>query len=158
MRSTNPQVELDQPAVRHRFGQIGAHWRSPRTMDRGWLPLVLLLMLGVSGCGALAERPGSRAEDRLISTAIEKLVVAAHPEIEMKHYDRFYWRDLGGNVIGTYVLANDGLVQSPEEWGKSYWVSPHDRPIIMDGGCTVVNVRYDLANERLVSVSCNGEA
>lgn len=38
------------------------------------------------------------------------------------------------------------------------WVSETDFPLIMDGGCGVITLSYNLAAQRVEHITCNGEA
>jgi hypothetical protein len=47
----------------------------------------------------------------------------------------------GGNEPGTHIVA-----------------SPHAFPLISDGGCHILHIRYDLDAQRVESLQCNGLA
>jgi hypothetical protein len=58
-------------------------------------------------------------------------------------------------VIATYIISgsDERLV------GKRRWMADkRDLPMVMDGGCMVVNVVYDLAKKKVEQSSCNGVA
>lgn len=68
-------------------------------------------------------------------------------------YERFYaWegRDDGvRKVFGTYVRG--------QGTGR-HWVSQNELPLVMDGGCDIVTLTYDVEADRIERVECNGEA
>lgn len=103
-----------------------------------------------------AEPPSST--DNVLSTAIEAQVIATHPEVELDRYARFYFHENEDYVIGTYLFANEASEPLEGRAGETYWVAPSDVPMVMDGGCSVFNVRYHLLTETLVSAFCNGDA
>lgn len=39
-----------------------------------------------------------------------------------------------------------------------HWVAETDLPVIMDGGCGLISLSYDVAAGRIEHVECNGEA
>lgn len=50
-------------------------------------------------------------------------------------------------------------VASQTPAGKRRWYkSARSLPFISDGGCTQVNVEYDILSQRVIAVSCNGYA
>lgn len=118
---------------------------------------VLALALVSCGGGGTASQSPSLLEAG-IAEAIEKQVIAQHPEFDLRHYMRLYRHDDYGNIDGTYLLASTGGLPSKWNGGKSYWVRQSEVPQVLDGGCAVINVRYHVASKTLVSVSCNGEA
>ena len=68
-------------------------------------------------------------------------------------YERFYaWeaRDDGvRKVFGTYVRG---------QGGGRHWVTQNELPLVMDGGCDIVTLTYDVEADRIERVECNGEA
>jgi hypothetical protein len=68
----------------------------------------------------------------------------------LKSYNRVYVRT-GAGWVGVFNSANDDI-------GHAEIVDSEDMlPGIMDGGCTVVNVKFD-ENQNFLSAFCNGEA
>ncbi len=39
-----------------------------------------------------------------------------------------------------------------------HWVAENEFPVIMDGGCGVISLSYDVAAQRIEHVTCNGDA
>ena len=77
-------------------------------------------------------------------------------------YLRFYTGDRkdGRPVVrGTFVLQGlwDHLLQRPAAAPINI-VEKADMPIILDGGCAVVNLEFDTQRKQIVSISCNGNA
>jgi len=101
--------------------------------------------------------PGSSvdAEDHaLIMAQIEQQVQLPANAHKLNKYARYYAAD-GTRVIATYIISgsDERLV------GKRRWMADkRDLPMVMDGGCMVVNVVYDLAKKKVEQSSCNGVA
>jgi hypothetical protein len=71
-------------------------------------------------------------------------------------YDRFYAYagDGGGKIVVAIYVRHD-----PGGPGKGRrWVAARDLPLIFDGGCSVVNLLFDLEADKVVKLSCNGRA
>jgi hypothetical protein len=89
-----------------------------------------------------------------IMDEIERQVQLPPEAGELQQYARYYAFD-GESVIGTYMSSgeNDPLR------GKRLWLADRrDLPILMDGGCAVVNVVYDPPTQRVENTFCNGQA
>jgi hypothetical protein len=52
-------------------------------------------------------------------------------------------------VVGTYQHSGGGVVIEK---------SSHDLPIVYDGGCDFINIKYDVSKKRFIDVFCNGVA
>lgn len=67
-------------------------------------------------------------------------------------YDRYYaWeeRDDGvRKVLGTYVRG---------ERPQRHWVRQNDLPLVLDGGCDIVTLTYDVDADRIERVECNSD-
>jgi hypothetical protein len=69
-------------------------------------------------------------------------------------YARYYaWRDGkdGRKVVAVWQNLTG------ERPGR-HWVTERDFPVIMDGGCGVVSLTWDVATARIEQVACNGYA
>lgn len=68
----------------------------------------------------------------------------------LQDYDRFYaLGPRGKRVIGVYVLSSNA--------GQRRWLEDYRKlPSILDGGCSIVNVRYDIAAKNIEAAFCNG--
>ena len=61
----------------------------------------------------------------------------------------------------TYMFGERKVLAIYTSYGQPgrVWVSrPADFPIVFDGGCSVVNVVYDLKTQLFTQVACNGDA
>lgn len=70
-------------------------------------------------------------------------------------YERSYaWQQRGDGVrkvIGVYL--------TPEGSNRGRrWVMESELPLILDGGCSMITLSYDVAAQRIEHVTCNGEA
>src|SRR5216683_1484350 len=107
----------------------------------------------------LAQAASSRSwlPDRGTIDEIEAAIAmpaGAHP---VAAYLRFYTGDRKDGrpvVLGTFVLRD--LLQRPA--APINIVKKADMPIILDGGCAVVNLEFDTQRKQVVSISCNGNA
>jgi hypothetical protein len=67
--------------------------------------------------------------------------------------------ELDTNLTGHKVDCPDLKQADDLKPGQRRWFADNrDFPIIMDGGCAVVNVVFDPARRWLKSVTCNGDA
>jgi hypothetical protein len=70
-------------------------------------------------------------------------------------YARYYaWQQRGDGVRKVVAVYQNLTGERP---GR-HWVTERDFPVIMDGGCGVVTLSYDVAAQRIEHVSCNGLA
>jgi hypothetical protein len=75
----------------------------------------------------------------------------AHP---LSLYDRYYAKGEGkdtGFIVGIFRYNAD-------QKGDVHIVKYSSLPIVFDGGCNVVRIRYSVDNHRIESAECNGEA
>jgi len=79
---------------------------------------------------------------------IEARVVMPKEAGPLNSYRRFYYRK-GGKVVGVYVAG--------EKPGREWIARRVDAPLIMDGGCSVVNVHFDTSSKE-IQAFCNGVA
>lgn len=67
-------------------------------------------------------------------------------------YERYYaWEareDGVRKVFGTYVRGHGS--------GR-HWVNQNELPLVMDGGCGIVTLTYDVDADRVERVECNGD-
>lgn len=93
------------------------------------------------------------SDPNAIMDRIEALISLPAGASPLPLYERFYaWeaRDDGvRKVFGTYVRGG-----SP---GR-HWVNQNELPLVMDGGCDIVTLTYDVDADRIERVECNGEA
>ncbi|MEL6877547.1 MAG: hypothetical protein AAGL68_05545 [Pseudomonadota bacterium] len=98
--------------------------------------------------------PTSEESRTRIMDEIERQVQLPPDADEFQQYAQYYAYD-GDRVIATYITSggNDPLK------GKRLWLADRrDLPVLMDGGCAVVNVIYDPLAQRVEHIFCNGLA
>ena len=108
------------------------------------LTILLFISFILSACTDRDADP----HDKLMNRIEEQLVLPQGAE-PISKYDRFYTRD-GKIVVGTLVLGKSGS----RSWVKSI----SDLPQVFDGGCGVINVRYNPKSDTVENVHCNGVA
>ena len=104
--------------------------------------IYLFTFLLVGGCTHTLSR-----EDALMRT-MESQITLPDGAAPLRRYRRYYaWANNEYHtVVAIYVLG-----------GKSgrLWLSENDMPIVLDGGCTVVNFTYYPESKRISSPECN---
>lgn len=73
-------------------------------------------------------------------------------------YRRYY---TGITIHGHRMIQGELVLASTDEDGRPgvYPVGGvEDFPLIADGGCSVVNLLYDIAAKRITAITCNGYA
>jgi hypothetical protein len=78
--------------------------------------------------------------------------------IPLKKYLRYY---AGATVNGRRMIRGEFVLFNAFDSSKRpgvYIVAEDGLPVVFDGGCTVVNLLYDLKTARIVEISCNGIA
>ena len=101
-------------------------------------------------CAAGAQSSVAAPTQAEIRT-LEASVVLPPGASPLSKYNRHYAVVVQGSIrhiLGVYI--GDG--------GKLYVTTPEKLPRVLDGGCGVVNVEYDVTTNRFLSVTCNGEA
>ncbi len=71
----------------------------------------------------------------------------------LSDYERFYAVDDSSGkpvLVGVFVASHDKAGIKIVEHNKL--------PLILDGGCSIINVRYALDEKRMISIQCNGVA
>lgn len=86
-----------------------------------------------------------------------RLPAGSHP---LELYGRNYAFSGDGRVVAVYYSPADDRGRALYALaGERRW---HDwegeLPFIMDGGCSIVHVTYEIATQHILSVSCNGVA
>jgi hypothetical protein len=127
-------------------------------------PLQLLAVLLAIGCAQApaqnnqsAPQPaaGANAEQEAIMDRIEREVRLPEGAGQLATYARYYaWqqREDGVRKVIAFYLHLSG-----HEPGR-YWVAENALPLILDGGCGMITLSYDVAAQRIEHVSCNGVA
>jgi hypothetical protein len=95
-------------------------------------------------------------------TALEATVKVpggyGHPPIPLKEYQRYY---AGVTISDRRMIRGEFLLSDAFDSSKGpgvYIVAEDGLPVVSDGGCSVVNLLYDLKTARIVSINCNGIA
>jgi hypothetical protein len=109
--------------------------------------LLVTTLLLLTECSSASEQREAKLMNEIETTI--KLPAGAEP---LREYSRYYAYGQKGEVLGIY--AGKYLDRSDgREWVKD----PKHLPMIMDGGCGVVNVRFDIRSKK-IEAYCNGEA
>lgn len=102
-----------------------------------------------------AQAPAPADEQVAIMDRIERdvrLPEGAGPLVSYARYYAWQQREDGiRKVIAVYVQLEG---HAP---GRR-WVAENELPLIMDGGCSLVGLSYNVAAQRIDNVGCNGEA
>jgi hypothetical protein len=118
----------------------------------------LLVLTGAPAPARPAQTPAAAAaaptaEQEAIMDRIEREVRLPEGADPLGAYLRYYALHQDGHgtrvVIGYYVRST-----SP---GRR-WVDETEQPMIDDGGCSIVQVVYDLATQSIQNAYCNGVA
>lgn len=100
----------------------------------------------------------SEVADSEIAKVIELRLLKTHRDIELERFARFYSHVDSNHVEATFLFANAGYQPIVGQAGHAHWVSPDQVPRVMDGGCSVINIRYHVPSKTIVSMFCNGDA
>jgi len=103
-----------------------------------------------------ATPPNSEAQAREeLMDRIERQLRLPEGAAPLASYARYYaWQQRGDDrrkVVAVYLGVGE---RTP---GRR-WVEETEFPLILDGGCGLVSLSYDLAAQRIEHVTCNGEA
>lgn len=128
------------------------------------LLLALLLAFGCTQAPAQnnrmgrqpAAQPDPEEQARLdLMARIERDVRLPERARPLASYARFYaWQQREDGIRKVVAVYEDVTGARP---GRR-WVTETDFPLIMDGGCSVISLSYDVAARRIEHVTCNGEA
>ncbi len=125
-------------------------------------PFQLLALFCLLGC---AQAPAQNAQNNLQTaapTADEQRSIMDRIEHDVRlpegagplaAYGRYYaWQSREDGV--RKVLA----IYVREAGPARHWVAENALPAVLDGGCGIVSLSYDVAAQRIEHVACNGEA
>jgi hypothetical protein len=83
------------------------------------------------------------------------LPMVPSPSGPLKDYARYY----AGIVQNGHRMIRGELVAFDARQRGSVHITSVDKfPVIMDGGCGVVNLLYDVETGKIISIGCNGLA
>jgi hypothetical protein len=103
----------------------------------------------------LGAAPAPAGEQEALMARIEARVVMPRGADPIAGYDRAYAWDpdapAASRVIAIYVRVD-------ANWVGRRWVAADALPVVMDGGCSVVTLTYDVASDRVEQIGCNGYA
>jgi hypothetical protein len=98
--------------------------------------------------------------DRTLVQALEGRITMPEGAGPMVDYARFYSAEQRGThriVVGIFVINypadTTGTNAVPP---GAYIVTRRELPAVLDGGCRVVTIQYDVELDSIRSVSCNG--
>lgn len=103
----------------------------------------------LSACG-----PAAASDPEALMARIEAGVAMPRESYPLASYERAYAWDPHAPGHSKVVAIYLHLGGRP---GRR-WVAPDALPVVMDGGCGVVSLRYDIASGRIESIACNGYA
>lgn len=89
-----------------------------------------------------------------LANEIESQVAMPKGAGPLKDYSRFYAEAPAGKIVGLYIRGGSGDLPA----GARRWVRFDALPGIDDGGCSVVNIVFDLATRKVEKAFCNGLA
>jgi hypothetical protein len=102
--------------------------------------------------------PGLNAvetEQEQLMERIEREVRLPEGSGALSSYARYYAWQQREDGVRKVVAVYDNLTGAPS--GRR-WVAETDFPLVMDGGCGLISLSYDVAAQRIEHVTCNGEA
>lgn len=114
--------------------------------------LLALLLLGCAQAQPAASPPPPADEQARLMDRIEAEVRMPRGAQPLAEYGRYYaWRLEDGRRKVAAVYYS-------EENPRRHWVTEDRLPAILDGGCNVVTLRFDVAADKIEWVRCNGVA
>ena len=108
---------------------------------------LLVVTIAALACCSAPEDRRAALMDRVEGSV--KLPSGAGP---LKNYTRFYTYGNDGEVLGRLIGGSRPADPPQRQWVKNYNSYPFS---ITDGGCGIVNVRFDIKSSRL-QTWCNG--
>jgi hypothetical protein len=122
----------------------------------------LILVAGVTA--ALGATPGWTPDAATISKLESNIKTGDIPKLGNGHrpivteYARYY----APYMAGDHRMIRGELVRPMDSKMKPVGVyvvdSEKDFPVISDGGCSIVNLVYDVETTHIISLKCNGYA
>lgn len=116
--------------------------------------LLLTVVAFLSACSNSDERKSAETMDK-----IEKLIVLPEGAAALDQYARYYVQKEGK----VYALYDTPLPYMPVESGlplkagQREWLGENqDLPVVLDGGCNVIDVVFDLNAQEFERNECNG--
>ena len=104
---------------------------------------------------AAAPAGSTNAEQQGIMDRIERDIRLPEGAGPLAAYARYYaWQERGDGVRKVIAVYARLSGHAP---GRR-WVTETQFPLILDGGCALIGLSYDVAAQRIEHVTCNGEA
>jgi len=124
--------------------------------------LIVIAVL-VSGIAVFVDAQSWMPDDAQIAKLESSVKLEQLPYWKAQHlpalnrYSRYY---LGSSVNGERVILAEFVLGFDAKQGPGTHVvaGKRDFPVIMDGGCSVINAVYSLREEKIISMQCNGRA
>ena len=119
--------------------------------NRSWV-LLLAIMLATAGTGMASTSWRQYTLTRSDVCRIESDVEELPGGSRFDDYDRVYAGQMENDrYVVTGVLTRSRNPATP--------IGSHEKlPLVFDGGCDVITIKYDLQSKTVLSVRCNGEA
>ena len=99
--------------------------------------------------------PAPAGDQQTLMARIEARVVMPRGADPIAGYRRTYAWDPhappGSRVLALYMRTD-------ANWVGRFWVPSDELPVVMDGGCGIVTLTYDVADDRVEQIGCNGLA
>jgi hypothetical protein len=123
-----------------------------------YVPYVRRIVLALMFLVALSASAQNWVPDEAVLSKLEVSVTQYHSRrpVAVASYARFYFGYTAENhrmIHGEYVLSR-GSMSKPA--GIYVVGSQKELPRIFDGGCSVINMIYDVEAGQIVSLECNG--
>ena len=95
----------------------------------------------------------SWSPDAALVAKVERELVLPQNAKRLGEYKKYYFGVLSGKerILGAVFVYKEG------EAGALI-VKEAEAPHILDGGCGVINLKYDVDGQKVISLFCNGEA
>lgn len=119
--------------------------------------LSMFSLLLILSCKQLPQGPAKPLVDEhsRIMNKIENDVTMPSGAGRVRDYERLYaWHFESGSSHAISVIATYQLGAKNER----HWINELDMPVILDGGCSLVSLTFDRETEKIISISCHGEA
>jgi hypothetical protein len=111
-----------------------------------------LVAAGVTAPVAVALTTAPKWPDAQLIRHIESKIIMPGGAKPLGQYLRVYAPSIG--PAGKLV---EGRFETSKAPGVKV-VSPGQLPLVMDGGCSFVDLTYDVARDRIVRIACHGYA
>ena len=120
-------------------------------MRAGRFSIIVWMAAFFAGLGMASAE--SWSPDTALVAKVEKELVLPRSSKPLKEYKRYYFGILSGKerILGAVFVYKEG------EAGALI-VKEAEAPQILDGGCGVIHLKYDVDGQKVISLFCNGEA